>query len=186
MQTTGVAIFATWQSFYVIIGSAAATLTGLMFIVVTLMSESRQRLSAAYIGISAFSEPTLVHFGAALLVAAFLNAPWQALWNVSIPLGIVGVGGVIYILVTVPQMRSLPDYRPSVSDWVWYFSFPLILYAGLFVSALLLPGNPVPALYAIGAITVLFLFNGLRNAWDLVIFLAIQRTRSEGEDRGQG
>ena len=34
----------TWQNFYTIIGSAAATLTGLMFVVVTLIAQVRVRV----------------------------------------------------------------------------------------------------------------------------------------------
>ena len=36
MQEAAVSPLATWQNFYVIIGSASATLTGLMFVVITL------------------------------------------------------------------------------------------------------------------------------------------------------
>ena len=37
MQEAVLSPLASWQSFYVIIGSAAATLTGLMFVVITLI-----------------------------------------------------------------------------------------------------------------------------------------------------
>jgi hypothetical protein len=181
MQQTGVAMLATWQTFYVILGSAAATLTGLMFIVITLMAGARIRVSTAYLGISAFNTPTVVHFCAVLLIAAILCVPWQALWNVSLVLGLSAVGGVVYVVTTVPQMRRMTDYQPKVNDWVWYFSIPLILYAALVVAALVLPGNPVLALYAIGATTVLFLFTGIHNAWDLVTYLAVELSHPESE-----
>src|SRR5438445_2505873 len=76
MQEAGVSFLSTWQNFYVIIGSAAATLTGLMFVVITLIAGVRVRVSSASGGIAAFSTPTVVHFCATLLVAAILSAPW--------------------------------------------------------------------------------------------------------------
>src|SRR5947209_16498801 len=76
MQEAVLSPLATWQNFYVIIGSAVATLTGLMFVVMTL--RVRDRRSSGALG--AFATPTVVHFGAVLLVAALLSAPWQALW----------------------------------------------------------------------------------------------------------
>src|SRR6266436_5622658 len=46
MQEAVLSPLATWQNFYVIIGTAAATLTGLMFVVVTLFAGVRVRVSS--------------------------------------------------------------------------------------------------------------------------------------------
>ena len=66
-----------WENFYVIVGSAAGALIGLQFVVLTLISE-RPPLRAAEAS-AAFATPTIVHFGAALLLSAVLSAPWQAI-----------------------------------------------------------------------------------------------------------
>jgi hypothetical protein len=79
-------------------------------------------------------------------------------------------------------MRRMSDYQPKMNDWLWYFSLPLIWYIALFVAAILLPRYPAPALFAIGAAAVLLLFTGLHNAWDLVIYLAVERSHPEGEN----
>ena len=68
VQETGVSFLTTWQTFYVITGSAAATLTGLMFVVISLIVGSRARVSPGSGGIATFSTPTVVHFGAVLLM----------------------------------------------------------------------------------------------------------------------
>ncbi len=183
MHDAGVLLLSTWQTFYIILGSAAATLTGLMFVVITLMAGVRIRVSSAYMGISAFNTPTVVHFCAVLLVAVILSTPWQVIWNVSLLLGLSAFGGVIYILTTVPQIRRIADYQPKMNDWVWYISIPLILYTALFVAAIVLPGHPAPALYAIGAVTVFLLFTGIHNAWDLVTYLAVDLSHRESENR---
>ena len=46
MQEAAVSPLTTWQNFYVIIGSAAAALTGLMFVVITLIAGTRVRRSS--------------------------------------------------------------------------------------------------------------------------------------------
>src|SRR6266481_3759436 len=46
MQEAVLSPLATWQNFYVIIGSAAATLTGLMFVVITLIARVQDRRSS--------------------------------------------------------------------------------------------------------------------------------------------
>src|ERR1700686_1305928 len=90
---------APWQNFYVIIGSAAAALTGLMFVVITLIMGTRARRSSGALG--AFGTPNVVHFCIALLVAAILSAPWQALWNAGLLLGLCGLFGVIYVVIVL-------------------------------------------------------------------------------------
>ena len=68
--------FSEWESFYVIVGSSAGALIGLQFVVITLMADTptvRDMKRAS----SAFSTPNIVHFGAVLLLSAFVAAPWR-------------------------------------------------------------------------------------------------------------
>jgi hypothetical protein len=174
---------ATWQNFYVIIGSAAATLTGLMFIVVTLIAGRRARVSASSGGIAAFNTPSVVHFGAALLIAAILSAPWQTLWHAGFLLGLCGLGGVIYALVVARRARRLSDYQPVLEDWLWHTIFPLISYTTFFFAAIMLPVNPVPTLFSIGAAMVLLLFIGIHNAWDNLTYITIDLPQSQNKSQ---
>jgi hypothetical protein len=171
----------TWQNFYVIIGSSAAALTGLMFVVITLIAGARVRGSSGTIG--AFSTPTVVHFCAALLVAAILSAPWQALWNAGLLLGLCGLGGVTYVVIVIRRARRQTDYTPVLEDWLWHAVFPLVSYIALVLAAILLPGNPVPALFVIAAATVLLLFIGIHNAWDTVTYLAVEYSQPENKSQ---
>ena len=174
---------AAWQNFYVIIGSAAATLTGLIFVVITLIAGGRVRVSPSSDGIAVFSTPNVVHFGAALLIAAILSAPWQALWNAGLLLGLSGLGGVCYVIIVLRRARQQTDYQPVLEDWLWHTVLPLVSYTALVIAAILLPGNPAPALFVIAAATVLLLFIGIHNAWDNVTYLAIERFRSENKSQ---
>src|SRR6266566_4947797 len=103
MQEAGVSLLSTWQNFYVIIGSAAAALTGLLFVVATLIAGVRVRVSSPSEAFATFNTPNVVHFCLALLVAAILSAPWQALWNAGLLLGLSGLGGMIYIALELSQ-----------------------------------------------------------------------------------
>ncbi len=69
------ALLRDWQNFYMMIGTAAATLTGLMFVATSLAAGIERDPSSLDAGISAFNTPTVVHFGAVLLIAAILSAP---------------------------------------------------------------------------------------------------------------
>ena len=50
---------ASWETFYVIVGSAGAALIGIQFVVVTLIANMRRRPPAE--ALNAFGTPTVVH-----------------------------------------------------------------------------------------------------------------------------
>ncbi len=56
---------------------------------------------------------------------------------------------------------------------------PLVSYTALVVAAILLPSHPVPALFVIAAGTMLLLFIGIHNAWDVVTYTAIERSQPQ-------
>ena len=55
-----------WETFYVILGSSAAALTGLMFVVIALRADSRAANDGG--ALRALATPTVVHFCAVLVL----------------------------------------------------------------------------------------------------------------------
>jgi len=179
MQGSELPLLSQWQNFYMLIGTAAATLTGLMFVVTTLIAGVDAHLSTLNAAVSAFNTPTVVHFGTVLLLAGILSAPWQTFSSLSLPLGMVGLGMAFYSIIVLRRMRRVPQYQSTLEDWTWYMAFPLIATILLLIAAFVLPKNPVPALYIIGLAMMWLLLVGIRNAWDNVTFLAVERAHSE-------
>ena len=64
-----------WESFYVVVGSSAGALIGLQFVVMTLIPERPEAGSRRLM--DALATPTIVHFGAVLLLSCLLSAPWK-------------------------------------------------------------------------------------------------------------
>ena len=173
----------TWESYYVIVGSSAAALTGLQFVVMALVSGSQRR--AGNNEVSTFSTPTIVHFTAALLIAAILSAPWQALWPAAIALGISGALGIAYALDITRRARKVTLYQPVLEDWIWHSILPLIAYVALAVAAAALPRNTEPALFAIAGCALLLVFIGIHNAWDTAMYVALVMTQpTQGANAG--
>jgi hypothetical protein len=127
----------TWQNFYVIVGTA--TLTGLMFVVITLIAQIQ--ISSPRSHVTVFTTSNVFHFGAVLLAAGILSAPWQALWPAGLLLGLAGLAGVTYMLIVLWLARHRLDYQPVLSDWT---VLPLVSYAALVVAAIVPPSQPVP------------------------------------------
>ena len=183
MQEAALSPLVAWQNFYVITGSAAATLTGLMFVVATLIAGVRVRVALPSESFTTFNTPNVVHFGAALLVAAVISAPWQVLWQASVLLGLSGIGGVSYVVIVLRRVRRQTDYQPVMEDWLFHTILPLVSYTAILVAAFVLPGDPAPALFVIAAATVLLLFIGIHNAWDNVTYIAVELSGRENKSQ---
>ena len=175
----GVALLAGWESFYVITGSAAAALTGLQFVVITLGAQMNRGNVEAN---RAFGTPTIVHFGAVLLIAALLSAPWPSLFGVALVLGLCGVAGLLYAAVVIWIVRRQTLYTPVLEDWVWHFVLPPLAYATLLIAAIILQSNLTLSLFVVAGTVLLLLFVGIHNAWDSATFIALN-LRQQQEQR---
>jgi hypothetical protein len=174
-----------WQNFYMIMGTAAATLTGLMFVSTTLLAGLNTHVETANAGISAFNTPTVVQFCAVLLLAGIFSAPWQSFSIISLLIGLLSLGMVFYQIVIMRRMWQMPHYQSTLEDWVWYMVLPLLANITLLAVAILLRNRAALALYLVGSAMLMLLLIGIRNAWDNVTFLALKRAHTHPEDRAK-
>src|SRR3979409_1895279 len=103
-----------WDSYYVIVGSSGAALTGLQFVVMALVAEAGTRSTTREI--DAFGTPTNVPFFVVPLLSAILSAPWHTLSSVALALGAVGLAGIVYGLMVVRRARRTTEYKPVLED----------------------------------------------------------------------
>jgi hypothetical protein len=168
---------AGWENFYVIVGSSAAALTGLMFVVVALIAERRTPSFGP--AVSAFGTPTVVHFCATLLVSALISAPWHRLSSLALVFVGCGTVGVVYAAIVIRRARRQTGYKPVMEDWLWHAVFPFVCYAALLVAAIVLPSIPGPALFTIAGAALFLVFIGIHNAWDTVTFVVAESLKRE-------
>ncbi|HXB57745.1 MAG TPA: hypothetical protein VN461_23490 [Vicinamibacteria bacterium] len=170
---TALSALTDWANFYVITGSAAAGLMGLTFVVIALAANGRGMTSS---GMRAFVTPTIVHFGTVLALAAFLSVPRQNLTSLSLAFGAAGVAGLIYgVLVGVSMRRLGSRYVPVGEDWLWHVSLPTLVYGALLVMAFLIRRRVEQSLYGVATISMLLLFIGIHNAWDVAVSISVSR-----------
>jgi hypothetical protein len=153
----------------------------LTFVMISLVV--RQQPEDARLAINAFSTPIVVHFTAVLLVAALLSAPWPALTPVALLLGLGSVGGLGYVVLVMWRVHLVRSYEPEWDDWLWYAVLPAIAYVALLVSAILLPSHPTPVLFVTATAMVMLLALGIRDAWDIVTYLAIMQMSDQDSER---
>lgn len=175
---------AEWDSFYVIVGSAAGALIGLQFVVMTLIAE-RPPMRVEEAG-AAFATPTIVHFGAALLLSALLRAPWPTIIPIAALWGVIGFGGAVYALIVLRRMRKQAVYQPDLEDWLFHVVLPLTAYTMLVVSPFAAPSHTHTALFGVGAAALLLLFIGIHNAWDAVAYHVFVNRQDTDAGRRRG
>jgi hypothetical protein len=166
---------AGWDTFYVIIGSSAAALTGLMFVVITLTLETRLDGGEAMTGLSAFASPTVVHFCIVLLIAAVLTSPLHTATSLGICVGAIGLLGVAYLVTVFRRIRRVNAYEPVGEDWVWHICLPFSAYLALLISAVFLWRASATALYFVAAASLVLLYSGIHNSWDTATWMAVHR-----------
>ena len=159
---------AAWDSFYVIVGSAAGALIGLQFVVVTLIAQQPTRASPD--GSAAFGTPTVVHFGTALLLATLSRVPFPTIAAAAVVWGIVGCGGIAYVAVVLRRMRRQGVYEPQFEDWLFHIVLPMTAYVVLTLSAVATVLFAREALFGVAAASLLLLFIGIHNAWDAISY----------------
>lgn len=163
---------AAWETFFFLIGSSGAALTGLQFVVIALIADSRRKATTREI--QAFGTPTIVHFCAVLLLSAMISAPWHSLSRLALVIGLYGASGFLYVLITFLRARRLKSYRLVFEDWLWHMGLPLLAYAVALAAAFFIRDYVHRSLFAIGFSALMLLFIGIHNAWDSVTYITIE------------
>ncbi|MGP0021014.1 MAG: hypothetical protein ACLPHP_20765 [Candidatus Sulfotelmatobacter sp.] len=167
-----------WANFYLLTSAAAATLIGLMFVVITLAAERRVEGGTAKIGL--YLTPTIVYFGSVVGVAALLTFPNHSRFTATLCICLAGVVGLVYSgtsLIGGGDKKSFEERH----DLIFYAIVPFVAYGLLVVGAVLLIHHPQRGLtfVAVGMLALLTL--GIRNSWAIAIDVSTRPERQNSK-----
>ena len=163
---------AGWENFYVIVGSAAGALTGLMFVVIAL-TRDLQRSSTPHARRS-FATPTIVHFTTALSLAAVLSMPRLTRGALGAILLTVGALSLAYVGWIFYHQRRIEVYQPDLEDKLFHVLFPGLAYASILVAGASTWAATSTALYIVGASMLSLVIIGIHNAWDSAVWMVMR------------
>ena len=165
-------MFAGWQGFYQMTGEAAATLIGLLFLVVSLVT-GRPRAQASP-GQNLFTSPTVFHLVSVLVISGLALAPEGEGGSKS---AIMTGWALLGLLVGVRRAIGLSRLRNPThwTDFWWYGFAPAMAYLALALAMALAWVRFAHAAYVTSLCLLALLVVAIRNAWDLVTWLAPRR-----------
>jgi hypothetical protein len=160
-----------WREFFLLSGTAGVTLTGVLFIVISLGPSIIVEQNST--GVKAFISPNAVYFTTVLIVSNTLMAPDISQEFVGWLLCIGGALSLVYLL-SVKGPQRWRENGLSVLDWIWYIALPYAAYGITFLAGIAILRDEPRALSVIAADMLFLLVIGIRNAWDLAVWIPLQ------------
>ncbi|MGE5263658.1 MAG: hypothetical protein ACM3S0_09770 [Acidobacteriota bacterium] len=162
----------SWHDFYIMTGTAAASLLGLLFVGLSLNLEiiSRQE----NIRLSGLATQTFGNFVYVIFLSITMLIPDQNSLGVGIPLLIMGFygtlanGRALFRAVRKPNPAWGPGYV------FWRFVGPVLASLGLLVVSFYAFQSNAGALYGLIAVIIILLLVATRNSWDLLVQARVQ------------
>jgi hypothetical protein len=165
------AVMRDWHEFYTLAGTASATLVGLLFVAASVGSGTWSRRAALRVFLSA----TVVHFSSVLLVSLCVMAPLPgvALGGLIAAVGLVGLAYCASVLRDM--IRDGLAANIDLEDRTWYAALPIMGYLAMVGSGVALALAVEFADMAVAASVAVLLVAGIRNAWDITIWLVTRQ-----------
>ena len=155
-----------WHEFYILLGTAGATLLALLFVAVSLgtgfLSSKDQQ------GTRTFMSPVVIHFTSVFFLSAVCLVPSHGpVFFAVLIAGTAIVGVAVSIVISVWVVRTeMTQYLP---DYFAYGLLPVGAYLALLVASIMIYLGRDYALEVLaGGLLVLAIVN-VRNAWDLTL-----------------
>jgi hypothetical protein len=171
------------RDFYILAGTAAATLVGLLFVGLSL----HLRIVIAANEVRSLARVTLANFGAVLFVSMFMVITED---QSAAALQLIG-SGIVSLIITTPTLveagrnrgRTLAMQRLDRARLVLRFGLSCVSYLAIIAAGILLLSSLISA-FAITLVVaiVVLLVVSLRNTWDLLVTVG-EVTLGGGQDK---
>ena len=178
-------MFDGWENYYLMIGSSAGALIGLMFVVVTLTAgRDREEVER---GKHLYTSPIVWHLAVILTLSGAAAVPHIQAEAFGIASGALGLLGIVIGVRSAAGIAKRPGAPEAASfDTFWYGIAPAIVYAGLAVSAWAILRGWAWGTTALAADLMALLLVSIHAEWDLVTYLApIAGSRDSQKDAGR-
>jgi hypothetical protein len=171
-----------WQNFYLLTGTAAATLMGLLFVAASISVGVTSTVRHAAATIRTFVTPILLSYAHVLLISCLAVMPLQNTLILGAVLVAQGSFSILLAAKVLWRMLVLHREEADLGHWLWHCALPF-LAGTLFVATALgfLQGQSL-ALAGLAITDLLYLTIGVRNSWTLTIWLILNQRKERSNN----
>jgi len=155
-----------WANFYLLMSGSAATLLGLMFVVIAFAVERRSGDAAK---IHIYLTPTVIYFASVLCLAALLSFPNHPRLTASLCTCLGGFAGLVYSGSFFRIVRGGKRNYYELQDWIVYAVVPFAAYGVQVFGGVLLFRAPQRGLTLVAAGMLSLLALAVRNSWAIAV-----------------
>src|SRR3954447_4642663 len=159
-----------WDEVYLLAGSAAAVLIGLIFVVMTLMQD-RPR-SSVLAGSRLYMGPVVLQVSFVLVLSSAALVPEITAAAFAAVCAAVALWGFARGVMSLAGLAALKGAEVHWTDKWFYGAIPAALFAALAVVAWAFWSGQSWATFGAAAVITGILLLAIRNEWDLVTWLA--------------
>jgi hypothetical protein len=165
-----------WHDFYVLMGTAGATLLALLFVAASLgagfLTDERREATRT------FMSPVVIHFTSVFFLSAIALFPTHQAKFFAAMIGATAlIGATLSTFITVKVVRT--DMTNYVEDYLAYGVLPSVAYLALLAAAVSIYLEKEFGLDALAGALLLLAVVSIRNAWDLTLTMVRRRQRTD-------
>ena len=168
-------MFEHWDEFYLLVGSAAAVLIGLIFVVISLMQD-RSR-STILVGSKLYMGPIVLGVSFVLVLSSAALTPGIDNRQFAGVTAVVALWGLVRAIISTIGIGRFKEVH-----WtdVWFYgAIPTGIYLALATVALAFWRHWAWAEVGVAVVITAMLLSAIRNEWDLITWIAPRNSQDE-------
>ncbi len=168
-----------WRDFYLLVGTAGATLLALLFVAVSLGSGYLSHRQTA--GTRTFMSPVVIHFTSVFFVSVALVPTHHRTFFAALIAATALIGAAVSSVITVQVLRT--NLTQHVQDYFAYGLLPVVGYLALLAAAVLIYDRYAYGPDMLASALLLLAIVNIRNVWDLTLSMVRHQARDGGHER---
>ena len=174
------ATLTSWHDFYITMGTASASLIGLLFVALSINVDAINGSSRE--DLRAFAEQAFSSFSTVLLIAVIFLIPTANPGSLGIAFVALGLGAGARMVRRGPAIWRSVRHGRLGERMFWRFVLPAAAVIGLVICGLgLLVGN-ASSPYWLVTVIIAMLLSAARSSWDLLVKVSEDRRIEAGRD----
>jgi hypothetical protein len=161
-----------WHDFFVLVGTAGATLLALMFVAASLgagILTAKSRTATRM-----YMSPVVSHFAFVFLMASFGLMPSQSARSFSVLIGLTALIGLV--TTAIISARLLAGFTEDIEDRLAYGVLPAVGYFAALAAAITILDGWEWSFHVLAAGLLLLVLVNIRNVWDLTLSMVRGQT----------